>query len=286
MLDSSTVMTPSLPTLSMASAIISPIAEIISRDERGGGDLLAHGLHVLGELGQLLAHRFDRRLDAALERHRVCPGRHVAQALADECLGQHGGGRRAVAGDVVGLLRYFLDQLGTDLLPRVLKLDLLGDGNTIVGDRGGAPLLLENDVPALRAEGNLHGVGELVHAALEAAPGFLVKRDQLRCHWLQSSVSVRATGRRPRRTACQGAVPSCYRAMPRRPIPPYGCHSPMESANAMFSTRRGRVQTPRRRTGRSRRKDTGHEDPGDRGCGLHRLALQQDAADRGLDRAP
>src|SRR6202007_1154856 len=95
----------------------------------------------------------------------------------------------AVTGNVVGLLRYFLDQLGTDLLPRVLELDLLGDGHAIVGDRGCAPPLLESHVPALGAEGYLHGVGELIHAALEAAPGVLVKRDHLRCHWFQSSVA-------------------------------------------------------------------------------------------------
>src|SRR6202035_4676336 len=111
------------------------------------------------------------------------------KALAHQRLREHGRRRRAVTGNVVGLLRYFLDQLGTDLLPRVLELDLLGDGHTIVGDRGCAPLLLENHVPALGAEGYLHGVGELVHTALEAAPGVLVKRDHLRCHRLQSSVA-------------------------------------------------------------------------------------------------
>src|SRR6202008_4502474 len=120
---------------------------------------------------------------------RVGPGRHVAQALAHQRLSQHGRRRRAVAGNVVGLLRYFLNELRADLLPRVLELDLLGDGHTIVGDRGGSPLLLENHVPALRAEGYLHGVGELVHTAFEAAPGFLVERDHLRCHRLQSSVA-------------------------------------------------------------------------------------------------
>ena len=95
----------------------------------------------------------------------------------------------AVTGNIVGLLGDFLDQLGADLLPRVLELDLLGDGHAIVGDRGGAPLLLEYHVPALGAEGYLHGVGELVHTAFEAAPGVLVKRDHLRCHRLQSSVA-------------------------------------------------------------------------------------------------
>src|SRR6202035_3977483 len=112
------------------------------------------------------------------------------KALAHQRLREHGRRRRAVTGNVVGLLRYFLDQLGTDLLPRVLELDLLGDGHAIVGDRGGAPLLLENHIPTLAAEGYLHGVGKLVHAALEAAPGVLVKRDHLRCHWYQSSVAT------------------------------------------------------------------------------------------------
>src|SRR6185437_13672901 len=200
------------------------------RDGRGGSDLLL-GLHVLGELRQLLAHCLDGRLDAALERHRVGAGGDVPQALAHQRLGEHGRRRRAVAGNVVGLLRYFLDQLGTDLLPRVLEFDLLGDGHAIVGDRGGAPLLLEYHVPALGAEGYLHGVGKLVHAALEAAPGVLVKRDHLRCHWFQSSVAYVRTGRSPRRTAAPhgSPYPAVWRyliARSRR----CGCHSHWESA--------------------------------------------------------
>ena len=126
-----------------------------------------------------------------LRRHRVGAGGHVAQALADERLGEHGRGGGAVTGDVVGLLGDLLDELGADLLVRVLELDLLGDGDTVVGDRGGAPLLLQDDVAALRAEGDLDGVGEDVHAALEAATGLLVERDDL-CHGGCSSRNVRA----------------------------------------------------------------------------------------------
>src|SRR3984885_4261330 len=205
---------------------------VARRDGRGGGDLLL-GLHVLGELGELLAHGLDGRLDAALKRHRVGAGGDVPQALAHQRLGEHGRRRRAVTGNVVGLLSYFLDQLGTDLLPRVLELDLLGDGHAIVGDRGGSPLLLEYHVPALGAEGYLHGVGKLVHAALEAAPGVLVKRDHLRCHWFQSSVAYVRTGRSPRRTAHHTAVPF---------LPPGGTSSP--DPVVLVVTLTGRVPTP------------------------------------------
>ena len=121
----------------------------------------------------------DGLLDAALESQRVGAGRDVAQTFANQGLGQHGGGGGAVAGDVVGLLGDFLDQLGADLLVRVLELDLLGDGHTVVGDRGSAPLLLQDDVATLGAERDLHRVGQLVHAPLESAAGLFVVRNNL-----------------------------------------------------------------------------------------------------------
>ena len=180
MLLSSTVMTPSLPTLSIASAIISPTSVSPPAEmRRRRGDLLL-GLDVLGHAGQLLADGgLDGLLDAPLQRHRVGAGRDVAQTFPDECLGEDGCGGGAVTGDVVGLLGDLLDELGADLLVRVLELDLLGDGDTVVGDRGGSPLLLQDDVAALRAERHLDGVGQHVHAALEAATGLFVERDDL-----------------------------------------------------------------------------------------------------------
>ena len=141
-------------------------------------DLLP-GLDVLGEREQLLADRLGRLLDALLQAHRVGAGRNVAQTLADESLGQHGGGGGAVTRDVVGLLGNFLDELGPDLLVRVLELDLLGDGDTVVGDRGGAPLLLQDDVAALRAKRHLDGVGEGVHTPLEATARLFIESNQL-----------------------------------------------------------------------------------------------------------
>src|SRR5262249_60095562 len=123
---------------------------------------------VFGGLQQLLGALLDGLLDAALQARGVGARRDVAQTLAHERLGQHGGGGGAVACDVVGLLGDFLDQLSADLLVRVLQLDLLGDGNTIVGDRGSAPLLLEDDVAALGAQRPLYRFGEAVLAPLVA----------------------------------------------------------------------------------------------------------------------
>jgi hypothetical protein len=97
----------------------------------------------------------------------------------DHRLGEHGRRRRTVAGDVVGLGGNFLAQLGAEVLERVVELDLTGDGHTVVGDRGGAPLLVQHDVATPGAERHLDGVGERVDAALQGAAGVLVEFEDL-----------------------------------------------------------------------------------------------------------
>src|SRR5680860_98573 len=148
--------------------------------DRGRRSNLLLGLDVLGHAEQLLGDGFDSLLDAALQRHRVGAGGNVAQTLANHGLSQNGCGGRAVTCDVVSLLGNFLDELGADLLVRLLELDLFGDGNTIVGNCGCAPLLFEDDVATLGAERHLDSIRERVHTPLEAAPGFLIESNKLR----------------------------------------------------------------------------------------------------------
>jgi hypothetical protein len=81
-------------------------------------------------------------------------------------LSQNGGGGGAVTGNIVSLLSDFLDQLGADALEWVFQLDLLGDGDAIVGDGRGAPLLLQNNVASAWTKGDLYGVSQDVQAAL------------------------------------------------------------------------------------------------------------------------
>jgi hypothetical protein len=86
----------------------------------------------------------------------------------DDRLGEHGRGGGAVTGEVGGLGGDLAHHLRAHVLELVLELDLLGDGDAVLGDARGAERLVEHDVAALRAERHLHRVGENVDAAQHA----------------------------------------------------------------------------------------------------------------------
>ena len=178
MFDSSTVMTPSLPTLSMASAISSPIW--VSPAEMAAVaaicSLVSTSLADFSSVSVIFSTAFSM---PRFQGERVGARRDVAQALANQRLGQHGGGGGAVARDVVGLLGDFLDQLSADLLVRVLQLDLLGDGHAIVGDRGAPHFFSRTTLRPLGPNVTSYRVGEGIQAPLEAATGLFVIRNRL-----------------------------------------------------------------------------------------------------------
>jgi len=93
--DSSTVMTPSLPTFSIASAIRLPI--VLSLLEAIVATCAISFLSLVDLLSFFSSSSpLDGRLDAALETHRVGAGGHVLQTLAEDGLGQDGRGGGAV----------------------------------------------------------------------------------------------------------------------------------------------------------------------------------------------
>ncbi|EME96580.1 DNA polymerase II large subunit [Streptomyces mobaraensis NBRC 13819 = DSM 40847] len=148
--------------------------------QRGHGGDVGLGVDRAGGREQLVGDGLDRGVDALLQGGRGGAGGDVAQTLADQRLGQHGRGGGAVTRDVVGLGRHLLDELGAQVLVRVLQLDLARDGDAVVGDGGGAELLVDDDVAALGADRHLDRVGKLVDAALEGATGVLVELQGLR----------------------------------------------------------------------------------------------------------
>src|SRR5207244_11746156 len=118
-------------------------------------------------------------LDAALQGHRVRTGRHVLEAAAEDGLGEDRRRRRAVARNVGGLGRDFLQHLGAHVLAGVLQLDFLGDGDAVLGQGGAAELLGDDDVPPFRPERHLDGVRHDVDTAQQRGAGFFIEQKLL-----------------------------------------------------------------------------------------------------------
>src|SRR6267142_84203 len=142
---------------------------------------LVLALHLGGLRLHLFDHGDDAALETALEEHRVRARCDVLHALVDDRLREDDGRRGAVAGDVVGLGRRFLEKLRAHVLEGVFELYFASDRDTVVRDGRRAELLVERDVPALRPERRLYGIRHRVDAVLELLTCF-VGKGQLLCH--------------------------------------------------------------------------------------------------------
>src|SRR6185369_13247866 len=73
----------------------------------------------------------------------------------------------------------------------IAELDLLGDGDAVLGDARRAERLVDDDVAALRTERHLHRVGEDVDTAEHALAGVAGKADVFSSHCSLSFVSLK-----------------------------------------------------------------------------------------------
>ena len=161
--------------------LLADLGVVVGGDGADEGDVLpaAHGAADVLQLGD---DGVDGLLHAALEGHGVGAGGDVLQGLLEDGLGQDGGGGGAVAGLVAGLGGGLLDHLRAHVLEVVLQLDFLGDGDAVLGHRGGAEALLDDDGLAARAERHLDGARKLVDAPPHRLAGLCVVCDLLRRH--------------------------------------------------------------------------------------------------------
>ena len=132
-------------------------------DSAYAGDVCS-AVDLLGISGEVCDGAVYSLLDTAADNHRICACGYVLHALVDECLSEKSSGGGAVSGSIVGLGRNFADELCAHVLGCVLKLDLLCDGNTVVGDQRSAELLVEDNVSALRSESDLNRICKLIYA--------------------------------------------------------------------------------------------------------------------------
>jgi hypothetical protein len=179
-LPSSTVITPSLPTLRIASAICLPIslseAEIVAICVIS---LFGFGVDV-DFFGVLFEFAHDASTALSMPRLMwvaLAPAVMLRKPFGDDALGEHHRRRGAVAGHVVGLGAHFADELGAHVFKGVLQLNVLGDRHAVVGDGGRAEFLVQHHVAALGAEGAFHRFGQFVHAGFDGFAGVVAVFD-------------------------------------------------------------------------------------------------------------
>ena len=149
---------------------------------------------LLGVLLEIGDDGLDGHVDAALEIHRVHASGHSLGALTDDRLGQDRRGRGAVAGVVVLTRCDLTDHLRAHVLELVGELDLLGDGDAVLGDTGSAEALLDHDIAALGTERDLDGIGENVDAAQHLVARVGGETDFFGSHWPIPSSSMLQNG--------------------------------------------------------------------------------------------
>ena len=114
-------------------------------------------------------------VDTALDVNRIGTGGDTLQALAENGLSQDGGGGGAITSDVAGLGCHFLHHLGTHVFKGILELNFLGDRDTILGDSRAAEFLVQDNVAALGAEGNLNSLGQCFDSLQERPAGRFIE---------------------------------------------------------------------------------------------------------------
>ena len=86
-------------------------------------------------------------------------GGDEAQALGDERLREHRARRCTVSRALVRLRGYLYQQLRSGVRPRIVKLDVTGDGDAVVDDLGDAKAPLKHHVTPLGTQRHLDSVG-------------------------------------------------------------------------------------------------------------------------------
>src|ERR1700739_2473938 len=127
LLASSTVITPSLPTFFMASAMKRPISESPFAEIVATCAISSFEVTVFECFFRSSTIALTARSTPTLQIHRVHACRYRLGAFLDDRVGEHGRGDGAITGLVRGLAGDLAHHLRAHILELVVELDLLRD---------------------------------------------------------------------------------------------------------------------------------------------------------------
>ena len=180
--DSSTVITPSPPTFSMASATSSPMAAVVVGGDRRDLRLLLARRDRPRQRSQRLDRGLGATVQAALDVDRAGAGDDIAHAVGKDRVRQDGRGAGAVADHVAGLL----GRLAQHRAPRFSSGSLRSNSLAMVTpslQTIGAPHFFSIRTDFDRGpKRHAHGVGKLGRAAQDFLAGGRTEQDLFVCH--------------------------------------------------------------------------------------------------------
>ena len=106
-------------------------------------------------------------VDTTLQVHWVGTCGNILETYANHGLGKNSSGSCTITSLVAGLGGNILDELCAHVLEWILELNLLGNGNTVLGDLRSTELLVNDHVATLGAKSNFHCICKLVNARLQ-----------------------------------------------------------------------------------------------------------------------
>ena len=130
-----------------------------------------------GDLLDVAQDSFNTLGDTTAQIHGVQTSINRLATLTDDGTSENGGGGGTISSDIVGLGGNLLDELGTQVHVLVGEINLLGDGDTILGDLGATIGLLDNDVATLGSKSGGDRVSEGVNTLQHEVPGLRSEAD-------------------------------------------------------------------------------------------------------------
>ena len=122
-------------------------------------------LHWLAHFLKLVGDGANRGVNAALDRVHICAGGDVLQAFLKDGFRVDGCGCGAVASVFAGFVGHFLHHLRAHVFIGIFKFNFLGDSHAVFGDGWRAETFLKHNNAASWTKSDLHGLGQLLHAA-------------------------------------------------------------------------------------------------------------------------
>lgn len=124
----------------------------------GGNSVLT--LNRSGSFLQVLEDVVNGQIYTSSQIHGVHAGSDALATFLEDGSSEDGGGGGTITSFVVGLVGDVLNEGSTEVHVSVSEFDILGDGDTILGDLRSTEGLVNDDISTFRAEGDLDGISE------------------------------------------------------------------------------------------------------------------------------